>query len=114
MEWEYNNESIELSQATERKYLLYATDQNLSHRDVVREYMENDFIEKTFRDLKYEEDMVSVRHRPEPGVRTYFFMIFQSLTGFEPDCDMISHKPRKMNGSMRWMSCFIYCAGLSL
>ena len=75
LKWEYNNESIELSQATEGKYLLYATDPNLSHREVVREYMEKDFVEKTFRDLKSEEDMAPVRHRLEPRVRAYFFMI---------------------------------------
>ena len=75
MKWEYNNESIETSQATEGKYLLYATDPNLSHREVVREYMEKDFVEKTFRDLKSDEDMMPVRHRLEPRVRAYFFMI---------------------------------------
>ena len=75
LNWEYNNESIETSQATVGKYLLYATDPNLSHREVVREYMEKDFVEKTFRDLKSEEDMMPVRHRLEPRVRAYFFMI---------------------------------------
>ncbi len=75
LKWEYNRESIELSQATEGKYLSYATDPNLSHRDVVREYMEKDFVEKSFRDLKSEEDMMPVRHRLEPRVMAYFFMI---------------------------------------
>jgi len=75
LKWEYNKESIELSQATGGKYLLYATNPDLNHRDVVREYMEKDFIEKTFRDLKSEEDMMPVRHRLEPRVRAYFFMI---------------------------------------
>ena len=75
LNWEYNNEAIETSQAIEGKYLLYATDPNLSHREVVREYMEKDFIEKTFRDLKSEVDMMPVRHRLEPRGRAYFFTI---------------------------------------
>jgi len=37
--------------------------------------MEKNFVEKTFRDLKSEEDMMPTRHRLEPRVLAYFFMI---------------------------------------
>ena len=56
------------------KFLLYSTDGELSANDVVRMYLEKDFIEKVFRCIKTDEEIKPVRHRLESRVRAYIFI----------------------------------------
>ena len=56
------------------KFLLYATDDSFSALEIVRMYLEKDFIEKIFRTIKTNEEIMPVRHRLESRVRAYIFV----------------------------------------
>ena len=73
--WSINEPRLVEAKAMDGKFLLYSTDEKLSANDVVRMYLEKDFIEKVFRCIKTDEDIKPVRHRLEsrgPGV--YFYL----------------------------------------
>jgi len=70
----FNETALEEAQAMDGKWLLYATDSSLPAAEVVTRYLEKDFVEKVFRCLKTEEEIVPVRHRLEHRVRAYVFV----------------------------------------
>jgi len=45
------------------KFLLYSSDSTYTAQEVVRMYLEKDFIEKSFRMIKTNEDLKPIRHR---------------------------------------------------
>jgi len=56
------------------KFLLYSTDPAFTAQEVVRMYLEKDFIEKVFRTIKTEEELKPIRHRLESRVRAIIFI----------------------------------------
>lgn len=72
--WSINEERLAEARAMDGKFLLYSTDEELSAQDVVRMYLEKDFIEKVFRCIKTDEEIKPVRHRLESRVRAYIFV----------------------------------------
>ena len=72
--WSINEPRLDEAKAMDGKFLLYSTDEKLSANDVVRMYLEKDFIEKVFRCLKTDEDIKPVRHRLESRVRAFIFI----------------------------------------
>ncbi|MDO8873372.1 MAG: IS1634 family transposase [Methanoregula sp.] len=73
-EWKLNTDRMEEALAMDGKYLVYSTDESYSAPEVVRLYLEKDFVEKFFQIVKVDEDMKPVRHRLENRVRAYFFV----------------------------------------
>ena len=56
------------------KFLLYSTDEAYTAQEIVRMYLEKDFIEKTFGTIKTDEDLKPIRHRLESRVRAIIFV----------------------------------------
>ena len=73
-EWKLNNERMEDARAMDGKYLVYSTDESFTAPEVVRLYLEKDFVEKFFQAVKVDEDLKPVRHRLVSRVRAYFFV----------------------------------------
>lgn len=74
IEWKYKTREIAKAEGSYGKYLLYSTDGSLSPKEVVKSYLEKDFVEKVFRALKTGEEVEPVRHRLEHRVRAYIFV----------------------------------------
>ena len=72
--WSINEPRLNEAKAMDGKFLLYFTDEKLSANEVVRMYLEKDFIEKVFRCIKTDEDIKPVRHRLESRVRAFIFI----------------------------------------
>ena len=72
--WSINEQRLAEAKAMDGKFLLYSTDGELSANDVVRMYLEKDFIEKVFRCIKTDEEIKPVRHRLESRVRAFIFI----------------------------------------
>lgn len=72
--WSINEDKIAEAKAMDGKFLLYSTDGELTAPEVVRMYMEKDFIEKVFRCIKTDEEIKPVRHRLESRVRAFIFI----------------------------------------
>jgi len=73
-EWKLNTDRMDEALAMDGKYLVYSTDESYSAPEVVRLYLEKDFVEKFFQIAKADEALKPVRHRLENRVRTYFFV----------------------------------------
>jgi transposase len=54
--------------------LLYSTDETFSTVEVIRIYLEKDFIEKVFLTIKTDEELKPVHHRLESRVRAIIFV----------------------------------------
>jgi transposase len=72
--WSINEERLAEAKGMDGKYLLYSTDEQLSAAEVVRMYLEKDFIEKVFRCIKTDEEIKPFRHRLETRVRAFIFI----------------------------------------
>lgn len=72
--WKINHEERILAENTAGKYLLYATNENLSAEDVVMMYLNKDYVEKFFRDTKSENEISPIRHQLESRVRASMFV----------------------------------------
>ena len=74
LSWRFNDRKIREAERTDGTYILLSTDETLSAKDVVNQYLEKDFIEKVFRTMKTTEEVEPVRHRLEVRVRAYLFV----------------------------------------
>lgn len=74
IKWKFRNHKIASSERLLGKYLLFSSDESLPSAQVVKAYLEKDFVEKVFRILKTTEEMEPVRHRLERRVRVYIFV----------------------------------------
>lgn len=72
--WEIIHEERVLAEKTVGKYLLYATNKELSAQDVVMMYLNKDYVEKFFRITKSENEISPIRHQLEPRVRASMFV----------------------------------------
>jgi transposase len=72
--WKLNSERMEEARAMDGKYLVYSSDESIAAPDVVRQYLEKDFVEKFFQVVKVDEDLKPIRHRLVSRVRAYFFV----------------------------------------
>jgi transposase len=72
--WEIKHDERILAEKTVGKYLLYATNKELSAQDVVMMYLNKDYVEKFFRDTKSENEISPIRHQLEPRVRASMFV----------------------------------------
>ena len=66
--------AIDRASELDGKYLLYSTDTSMKATEVVNEYLEKDFIEKTFRTLKTYLQMAPVRHWKNHRIRAIFLV----------------------------------------
>jgi len=72
--WSYHQHALRAAERRDGKWALLATDPQTSVAEAVNAYLEKDFIEKSFRTMKTEEEMEPVRHRLERRVRAYEFV----------------------------------------
>lgn len=79
VEREYRDREVKRAAGRDGKYGLLCTDPRLSARDVVREYLGKDFVEKCFRTAKTYVELEPVRHRRERRVRAYLFVCMLAL-----------------------------------
>ncbi len=75
IEWKYHSYTINASEKLDGKSAILCTDPSLSAEEIVNMYLEKDFVEKVFRTMKSQEEMVPVRHRLERRVRAYVFVM---------------------------------------
>ncbi|MHB1622318.1 MAG: IS1634 family transposase [Cuniculiplasma sp.] len=75
IEWRYHSRAINASEKLDGKSAILSTDQSLSAEEIVNMYLEKDFVEKVFRTMKSQEEIVPVRHRLERRVRAYVFVM---------------------------------------
>jgi Transposase len=75
IEWKYHSHAINASEKLDGKSAILSTDQSLSAEEIVNMYLEKDFVEKVFRTMKTQEEIVPVRHRLERRVRAYVFVM---------------------------------------
>ena len=69
-------QAVREAERQDGKWVLLATDPEMTVKEVVEAYLEKDFIEKVFRHLKTEEELEPVRHRLERRrVRAYLFVL---------------------------------------
>lgn len=72
--WSVNEKKIAEAKSMDGKFLLYSSDITYSAQEVVRIYLEKDFIEKAFRTIKTDEDLKPIRHRLESRVKAIIFV----------------------------------------
>lgn len=72
--WRYSQHALRAAERGDGKWILLATDPKVSAEEAVNEYLEKDFIEKSFRTMKTDEEVEPVRHRLERRVRAYMFV----------------------------------------
>lgn len=72
--WSVNQNRVEEARSMDGKFLLYSTEGIFTAQEVVRMYLEKDFIEKVFRTIKTDEDLKPIRHRLESRVRAIIFV----------------------------------------
>ena len=75
IEWKYHVHAILASERLDGKSAILCTDPDLSASEIVNMYLEKDFVEKVFRTMKSQEEIVPVRHRLERRVRAYVFVM---------------------------------------
>ena len=75
IEWRYHSQAINASEKLDGKSAILCTDPSLSASEIVNMYLEKDFVEKVFRTMKSQEEIVPVRHRLERRVRAYVFVM---------------------------------------
>jgi len=96
--WAYNEVAIDRASELDGKYLLYSTDTSLKATEVVNEYLEKDFIEKTFRTLKTYLKMAPVRHWKNDRIRAIFLVNVLALwlrKVYDHQLNQISKKKRE-------------------
>ena len=72
--WSVNEKCLTEAKSMDGKFLLYASDSTFTAQEVVKIYLEKDFIEKAFRTIKTDEDLKPIRHRLESRVRAIIFV----------------------------------------
>jgi transposase len=72
--WSVNEKKIAEAKSMDGKFLLYSSDTTYSAMEVVKMYLEKDFIEKAFRTIKTDEDLKPIRHRLESRVKAIIFV----------------------------------------
>ena len=75
IEWRYHSHAISSSERLDGKSAVLCTDPSLSASEIVNMYLEKDYVEKVFRTMKSQEEIVPVRHRLERRVRAYVFVM---------------------------------------
>ena len=75
IEWRYHSQAINASERLDGKSAILCTDLSLTAEEIVNMYLEKDFVEKVFRTMKTQEEIVPVRHRLERRVRAYVFVM---------------------------------------
>ncbi|EQD26718.1 transposase, IS4 family protein, partial [mine drainage metagenome] len=75
IEWKYHSHAINASEKLDGRSAILCTDPSLSAEEIVNMYLEKDFVEKVFRTMKSQEEIVPVRHRLERRVRAYVFVM---------------------------------------
>ena len=73
--WRYHAHAILSSERLDGKSAILCTDPSLTAENIVNMYLEKDFVEKVFRTMKTQEEIVPVRHRLERRVRAYVFVM---------------------------------------
>jgi len=71
--WKYKSRALDRSDRLCGKWLILST-KDRPLKETVDMYLEKDYIEKVFRTLKTDEEIVPVRHRLERRVRAYVFV----------------------------------------
>jgi transposase len=77
--WELNRDALANAERRDGKYLLYASDPELTATEIVQAYFERAFIEDIFHDLKSFEEIAPVRHRLETRVLGIMFVCTLAL-----------------------------------
>ena len=72
--WSVDQYRVEEARSMDGKFLLYSTEVAFTAQEVVKMYLEKDFIEKVFRTIKTDEDLIPIRHRLESRVRAIIFV----------------------------------------
>jgi transposase len=75
IEWRYHSHALAAAERLDGRSAILCTDPDLSASDIVNMYLEKDFVEKAFRTMKTQEEVVPVRHRLERRVRAYVFVM---------------------------------------
>ena len=75
IEWRYHRHLILESERLDGRSAILCTDPSLTAAEIVNMYLEKDFVEKVFRTMKTQEEVVPVRHRLERRVRAYVFVM---------------------------------------
>ena len=77
--WELDRDELANAELRDGKYLLYASDPELTATEIVQAYFEREFIEDVFHDLKSFEEVAPVRHRLETRVLGIMFVCSLAL-----------------------------------
>jgi transposase len=77
--WELDRDALANAERRDGKYLLYASDPELTATEIVHAYFERAFIEDVFYDLKSFEEIAPVRHRLETRVLGIMFVCTLAL-----------------------------------
>ena len=77
--WEPDQNERELAEKLDGKWLIYASDPSLTAEQVVKTYIEKDFIEKLFENIKSYEEIQPLRHRLESRVFAIIFVCTLAL-----------------------------------
>ena len=72
--WSIIEKRVAEAKSMDGKFLIYSTEESLTAQEIVRMYMEKDFIEKVFRTIKTDEELKPIRHRLESRVRAIIFI----------------------------------------
>jgi transposase len=75
IEWRYRSHAIAASERLDGRSAILCTNPLLSAEEIVNMYLEKDFVEKVFRTMKTQEEIVPVRHRLERRIRAYVFVM---------------------------------------
>lgn len=93
--WSINEKKIAEATSMDGKFLLYSSDTSYSAQEVVRMYLEKDFIEKAFRTIKTDEDLKPIRHRLESRVKAIIFVCTLAYRLLSALCWMINSSTSK-------------------
>lgn len=77
--WELDRDELANAEQRDGKYLLYASDPELTATEIVQAYFERAFIEDVFYDLKSFEEIAPIRHRLETRVLGIMFVCTLAL-----------------------------------
>ena len=75
IEWRYHSHAINASETLDGRSAILCTDPSLTAEEIVNMYLEKDFVEKVFRTMETQEEIVPVRHRLERRIRAYVFVM---------------------------------------
>ena len=75
IEWRYHTHAVAAAEKLDGKPTMLCTDPSLTTEEIVNMYLEKDFVEKVFRTMKTQEEVVPVRHRLERRVMAYVFVM---------------------------------------